>query len=177
MICNDSPAVALAAWRQSGAVLILASAFVFLMTYIALSTVDLGAVEARMADAARTRVDARMLLDAAVRVVVPREAERLQRALARGDAQVCDIAGFCANETRPLAVDDSGSYRVTYQVRVRGPSGGAGVRLAQAEASSHVHYLSGRYEMDIRVVREVDNATLARTAVGVHVSAAREQGG
>ncbi|MEQ8517278.1 MAG: hypothetical protein RIC38_16900 [Chromatocurvus sp.] len=156
--------------------LVLSSTFVFLLTYLALSTVDLAAVEARLADAVRVQASARTLLDAARRVVVPAEMARLRQALVRGDAPVCETAGFCGGELQALALDDSDSYRVRYQTRARGPAPAAAGRVAQAAVSSHVHYQSGRYEIDIRVVRVADNATLARAAVGLHVSAASGEG-
>lgn len=159
--------------RQSGAVLVLASAFIFLLTYLALSTVDLAAVEGRLADAVRAQTDARILLDAAIRVVVPREMARLQLSLARDDAPVCATAGFCADESRSLALDGDGGYGVRYLTRVRGPAAAGASRLLQAAVSSHVQYQSGQYEIDIRVVRSADNATLARAAVGIQVSGAR----
>lgn len=163
--------------RQSGAVLILAGAFVFLLTYLALSSVDLAAVESRMADAVRLRAEARTLLDAAVRIVVPGETARLQQALARGDAPVCGTTGFCVDASRSLILDGFEGYRVTYETRVRGSAAGERDRVEQAAVSSEVRYRSARYEIDIRVARIVDDAILARTGVGIHVSEAREEVG
>ena len=163
--------------RQSGAILILASAFVFLLTYLALSSMDLAAVESRMADAVRLRAEARALIDAAVRIVVPKETARLQQALARGDAPVCGTPGFCVDASRSLILDGFERYRVTYVTRVRGPAPGGRDRIQQAAVSSEVRYRSARYEIDIRVVSIAGNAVLARTGLGIHVSEAREEVG
>lgn len=173
MLCPES---VLRRRRESGAVLVFASVFVFLLTYLALSTVDLATVEARQAEAVQARVGARTLLDAAIRVVARRETARLQQALARGEAPVCGTPGFCGSDLRFLALDEGGTYRVLYRTHVRGPTAAGAERVAQDAVSSAVGYRAGRYEIDIRVVRADDNATLARAAMGIHVSAAREEG-
>jgi len=162
--------------RESGAVLVFASAFLFLLTYLALSTVDLATVEARQAEALQARVGARALLDAAIRVVVRRETVRLRQALARGDAPVCGTPGFCGDDLRSLALDESGTYRVLYRTHVRGPAAAGAERVAQDAVSSSVSYRAGHYEIDVHIVRADDNATLANAAMGIHVSEAREEG-
>ncbi|MFN2328953.1 MAG: hypothetical protein ABR612_08560 [Chromatocurvus sp.] len=162
---------------QCGSILVLASAFVFLMTYLALSTVDLAVVEARMADALRAQVAARTLLDGATRVVVPRERARWLQALEDGDAPACDLPGFCDDARGWVAFHDTGQYLVTYQARGRGAvAGGNDGRAVQSAVSSHVHYQSVAFEVDVRVSRRADNATLARAAVGVDLSASRRIG-
>ncbi|MFN2289323.1 MAG: hypothetical protein ABR578_13415 [Chromatocurvus sp.] len=163
--------------RQSGAILILAGVFVFLLTYLALSSVDLAAVESRMADAVRLRAEARTLLDAAVRIIVPGETARLQQALARGDAPVCETTESCVDTSRSLILDGFERYRVAYETRVREPAPGGRDRVEQAAVSSAVRYRSARYEIDIRVVSIPGNAILARTGVGIHVSEARKEVG
>ncbi len=162
--------------RESGAVLVFASAFVFLLTYLALSTVDLATVEARQAEALQIQVDARTLLDASIRLVARRETARVRQALAHGDAPVCGTPGFCEGDLRSLALDEGGAYRVLYRTHVRGAAAAGADRVAQEAVSSAVRYRAGRYEVDVRVVRADDNATLARAALGIHVSAARKEG-
>lgn len=174
MRCGESSGVCSVAEPQSGSILVLASAFVFLMTYIALSTVDLAVVEARMADSLRVKVNARTLLDGAIRVIVPLERTRWLQALADGDAPTCDFPGFCDDLRGWVVFHDTGQYLVSYQARARGTAPGrGGGRAVQSAASSHVHYQFAAFEVDVRVSRRADTATLARAAVGVDLSASR----
>ncbi|TCO74860.1 pilus assembly PilX N-terminal domain-containing protein [Chromatocurvus halotolerans] len=171
MSCREESGSSSPPGFQSGSILVLASAFVFLMTYIALSAVDMAVVEARMADALRVRIEARTLLDGALRAVVGRERMRLPQALADGDVPVCHEAGFCDDARGWVTMSEDERYQVSYQTRRRGVfSAGSADRVAQSAVSSHVHYQSAAFEVDIRVRRRVDNATLARAAVGLDVS-------
>ena len=160
--------------RQAGTVVLLASAFIFLLSYIALSAVDLAAVEARLADSLRQQATARSLMTGAARLAVAREKSRLQEALAQGDLQVCEAAGFCEPASQALVPGDAGAHRVAYRTWLAGPgSSHVPRRPVQASASSHLQYHSGDFEVDISVVRRSDSATLARAAVGLRVSALR----
>lgn len=175
--CNPCAAFS-AAGPQSGSILMLASAFVFLMIYMALSTVDLAAVEARMADALRVQIDARTLLDGSIRRVVSRERSRLLEALADGEAPVCDEAGYCDDPRGWVTLEGSDLYEVTYQTRARGALAvGSAGRAVQSSVSSHVHFQSAAFEVDVRVRRRADDATVARAAVGVEVSVSRRKDG
>lgn len=172
MCCRRCSAALPASAPECGSILVMASVFVFLMTYIALSAADLAMVEARMAHALRVQVDARTLLDGAVRVVVSRERNRLLRALADGNAPVCHEASLCDDTRGWVAIHEDDQYQVSYQTRARGTLTAEGAdRAAQSTVSSHVHYESAAFEVDVRVRRRADNATLARAAVGIAVSA------
>lgn len=159
---------------QQGSVLLLASAFVFLMTYLALSTVDLAVVEARMAKALRVQIDTRTLLDGAIRLVMLQEQARLQQALANGDGPRCDAPGLCDDARGWVMLHAGDQYQVSYQTRLQGAvADDQQGRLVQSAASSHVHFDAAFFEVDVRVTRHADNATLARAAAGIAVSVAR----
>lgn len=131
-----------------------------------------------MADALRARVDARTLLDAALPALVGRERRRLLRALADGEAPVCDETGFCDDARGWSTLHEGERYRVSYQTRTRGTfAADSADRLVQSTVSSHVHYRSASFEVDILVRRRADNATLARAAVGIDVSSPGRGGG
>jgi len=177
-MCRRDGSRALPPAFQSGSILLLASAFVFLMTYIALSAVDMAVVEARMADALRVRVGARTVLDAALPVVVERERLRLLQALADREAPVCDEAGFCDDARGWIILHEDERHQISYQTRTRGrfPADSAD-RSVQSMVSSHAHYQSAAFELDVRVRRRADKATLARAAVGIDVSSPVRVGG
>lgn len=177
MCCREGSATSSLPGFQSGSILVLASAFVFLMTYIALSAFDMAVVEARMADALRVRVEAWTLLDGALRVVLGRERTRLLQALADGDAPVCDEAGFCDDARGWITLHEDDAYQVSYQTRPRGTLlSDSADRVGQSAVSSHVYYQSATFEVDIRVRRRADSVTLARAAVGIDVSSSGRGG-
>lgn len=174
MRCAERRSHAVGLRCQSGAVVLLASAFVFLLSYIALTSVDLAAVEAKLAGALRQQITSRSLMAGAARVAVAREKMRLQAALEQGDEPVCDAAGFCETESQAIALSDSDDYSVSYRTRRVWPGSAHGDRRRnQTQVSSHIEYRRAHYEIDISVIRQSDSVALARAAVGLQVSAVR----
>ena len=167
---------------QRGAILVVVSVFIFLLTYIALAAVDIASVDARLASSLRAQTDARVLLDGAVRALLAQESERL---LASGDAMSdlaeaspCQLGEGCGDEPGWSTLRDDGRYRVSYRTRhVAAVSRETNAyRQLQSQVSSHVQYESLAYEIDVQVVRQPDEALLAAASLGLHAARPRAAG-
>jgi hypothetical protein len=158
-----------------GSILLLASVFIFLMAYIALSAVDIAAVEARLAGGVKEDAESRVLLQGATLALARREVARLQPALKAGARDACAGPEPCLLQKGELAFADSPGVNLSYQSRLLGREvAGAIRRDGQARVSSHAAFRRWPLELELRLQRQRDGVTLQRAAIGVETGTARE---
>lgn len=160
---------------ERGSILLLASVFIFLMAYIALSAVDIAAVEARLAGAVKEDAESRVLLQGATLALARREVARLQPALEAGAGDGCAGPEPCLLQEGELAFADSPGLTLSYQSRLLARETlGATRRDGQARVSSHAAFQHWPLELELRLLRRRDGVTLQRAALGVELGTARE---